>query len=411
MVFAEISPENVLNAIALLDDPREGPKLLNELHFGPSRHYRLLYQGKFYDSKPVVGIAHGLSTAGEYLSGRDFTGGYSGAVRVLRQLGFYVDEGWLHGISRLRVDKTHGRPAPYQHMVLLWAIARARRRPTDQPRIVPFNEVRAELAELLAPFALADTRPDPVDPWLALTRSSSLGVDLWDGEMPPAGTPLNDSSVLSFNLAGGLSLQFDQYVRGREGDQFVEAAVDFVPHLIGDQPAYPEAVGNLGLTDPVSEVAGPGESPEVADAKAVLEELSNPRRRYPRGLTPAQNRAIEMRAVDVVRKHFERELGFATEDVGATHSYDVRASKDGEVIKVEVKGTTSDGSGIVLTRNEVNLHRVEHPNNALAVVRHIALDHGADEPVATGGDLVLLMPWKIDESALSAIAYDYSTGL
>jgi hypothetical protein len=45
-----------------------------------------------------------------------------------------------------------------------------------------------------------------------------------------------------------------------------------------------------------------------------------------------------------------------------------------------------------LTRNEVNLHRVEHPNNALAVVRNITLDRSGDQPVASGGELVLVMP-------------------
>jgi hypothetical protein len=66
---------------------------------------------------------------------------------------------------------------------------------------------------------------------------------------------------------------------------------------------------------------------------------------------------------------------------------------------------------VVLTQNEVNLHRLEHPNNALAVVRNIVLDHNGDRPIATGGDLVLVMPWKIDEAVLSAIAYDYRTDI
>jgi hypothetical protein len=65
------------------------------------------------------------------------------------------------------------------------------------------------------------------------------------------------------------------------------------------------------------------------------------------------------------------------------------------------------GAAVVLTQNEVNLHRLEHPNNALAVVRNIVLDHNGDRPIATGGDLVLVMPWKIDEAGSSAIVYDY----
>jgi hypothetical protein len=111
----------------------------------------------------------------------------------------------------------------------------------------------------------------------------------------------------------------------------------------------------------------------------------------------------------VTREHFENELGYSTEDVGKIASYDVQATKGDQVVKVEVKGTTTDGAAVVLTRNEVTLHRAEHPNNALAVVRNITLDRSGDQPVATGGELVLVMPWEINEGGLTPIAYDYRT--
>jgi len=153
-------------------------------------------------------------------------------------------------------------------------------------------------------------------------------------------------------------------------------------------------------------------SPEVSDAIAAVESVSNPRRKFlRRRLTAEENAAIEERAVVVTRKHFEDELGYKTEDVGKRESYDVHATKGQEVVKVEVKGTTTDGAEVVLTRNEVNLHRAEHPNNALAVVRNITLDRSGDQPVATGGELVLVMPWEINEGGLIPIAYDYRTGI
>jgi hypothetical protein len=66
---------------------------------------------------------------------------------------------------------------------------------------------------------------------------------------------------------------------------------------------------------------------------------------------------------------------------------------------------------VVLTSNEVELRKVEHPNNALAVVRHITLDRNGDQPTATGGELVLEMPWKLEPNRLQPIAYRYRTGL
>ena len=418
MRLGDIRAEHVLDAIAVLDDPVEGPRLLLQLHFKPARDYRLLHEGKFYDSKAVVGIAHGLSPAGEYLTGRTpgFSGGASGAAPVLTRLGFYVDYKWLFEISKLRVDRTHGRPAAYQYVVLLWAIARTR---AGMPRMANFNDVRNELAELLAPFALAQTPPDPFMPWLALSNSPKL----WEGDTSEyhgweggwlEGRSPSAADIRSFNLSGGLSAEFHRDLGSPytpvQGDQFVEALVDFIPTRLGDEPGYLPLIEKLGLTDRMSEIAKPNDAPEVIDALAAVEELSSPRRKFGRSFTPAENRAIEQCAVAIVREHFEGE-GYETKDVGATESYDVHATRGLDVIKIEVKGTTTDGAAVVLTRNEVKLHRVEHPKNALAVVRRITLDRSGDEPVARGGELVLTMPWEIDLAALSPIAYDYRTGL
>ena len=104
-------------------------------------------------------------------------------------------------------------------------------------------------------------------------------------------------------------------------------------------------------------------------------------------------------------------MGYTTKDVGDQLSYDVLATNGEEIIKVEVKGTTSNGSEIVLTRNEVKLHRDDHPANALAIVRYIQLLRHEDGPTATGGELLLTMPWKVDDARLEPIAFRYSTGL
>jgi Domain of unknown function (DUF3883) len=95
---------------------------------------------------------------------------------------------------------------------------------------------------------------------------------------------------------------------------------------------------------------------------------------------------------EVTHAYFDG-LNYETNDVGSTESYDIKATKDGQTIKIEVKKTTSDGSDVVLTSNEVELHAGEHPN------------------AATGGELVLEMPWKLEPDRLQPIAYRYHTGL
>jgi hypothetical protein len=155
----------------------------------------------------------------------------------------------------------------------------------------------------------------------------------------------------------------------------------------------------------------PGNSPEVADGVTAIETINTPRRRQKRlRLSAAENKAIEQRAVEVTRTHFEK-LGFITKDVGLIESYDVHASMDGQEVKIEVKGTTSDGSDVVLTSNEVDLHIADHPRNALAIVRHIRLLRDEKNPTAVGGELILEMPWQVDPARLQPIAYRYRTGL
>ncbi|WP_064058180.1 hypothetical protein [Prescottella equi] len=64
----------------------------------------------------------------------------------------------LDSLHQLKVQVYKGQPAPYQHVVLLWAIDRAH---TGKPRMSRFSEVKDELGRALAPFALAKTPPNP----------------------------------------------------------------------------------------------------------------------------------------------------------------------------------------------------------------------------------------------------------
>lgn len=84
----------VLEAIAEYD--RLGASaFLARYGFGPSWRYRLVHEGRDYDSKAIVGVAHGVEfpTEGPLRSG-DFSGGVHGAAAVLRRLGFeVVDQG------------------------------------------------------------------------------------------------------------------------------------------------------------------------------------------------------------------------------------------------------------------------------------------------------------------------------
>lgn len=412
-VISKIRAEDVIGATALLDDPVEGPRLLKELGFKSAKNYRLIWEGRFYDSKPVIGIANGLLT-GTNIDHEGFSGGNKRVASLLTRLGFVVDDGWLYEITQLKVHRAGGKPTPYQYVVLLWALSYFRKGPISDPRMVPFSSVRDELAELLAPFAIADTPPDPAMPWLALHGP------LWEFDVPEGETVASESDIQRLDIRGGLPAHVRNSLYDIGGLSRWAAAVDVIDRIIGGEPAFEPLLRDLraprvgrtySIPDENGRIGLRNSSPEVADAIAAVEEVSNPRRKFAKRLSAAENKAIEEQAVRVTRDHFEEELGYTTEDVGATQSYDVHATRGAEIVKVEVKGTTTNGAWVVLTRNEVDLNRTAHPNNALAVVRNIVLDRSGDEPVGIGGELVLVMPWEIDEAGLSAIAYEYRTGI
>lgn len=97
--------------------------------------------------------------------------------------------------------------------------------------------------------------------------------------------------------------------------------------------------------------------------------------------------------------------GWKVRKIGAP--FDLELTRNGEKWTVEVKGTTSMGEAVPLTKGEVLHHKEAYPNNALVVVRGIVLDKSTSPPTATGGVLYEWQPWAIDESALTVISYKY----
>lgn len=150
---------------------------------------------------------------------------------------------------------------------------------------------------------------------------------------------------------------------------------------------------------------------EIVDlAELGLDEDTGGGRRRGRGqgfgLTAAERKVVERCAVELAIDVLG-EAGFTNiEDVGDFESFDLRMAKDGDVYIAEVKGTTTSGEKIILTRNEVAVHDQLFPLNALVVVSGIILKKGA-EPSASGGVATVTTPWLIDKESLSPLAYEY----
>ena len=96
------------------------------------------------------------------------------------------------------------------------------------------------------------------------------------------------------------------------------------------------------------------------------------------------------------------------EDVGAVRSYDLHCTDDGShALYVEVKGTTGPLGSIVLTANEVEVARRQHPRTALFVIHNITLADDPKRPKATGGAIAEIRPWLPEADRLEAKVYAY----
>lgn len=76
---------------ALGDYDQLGPERFFATHgFAPTTTYKLVWQGRDYPPKAILGTAYEFAT-GERLASADFEGGKVGAVKVLGRLGFSVE--------------------------------------------------------------------------------------------------------------------------------------------------------------------------------------------------------------------------------------------------------------------------------------------------------------------------------
>ena len=126
MALRELSRHEILQAVAEYD--RLGQeRFLEKYGFGMTRSYRLLVDGKTYDSKAIVGAAHGFLPGREPLAAADFSGGAATVGRLLGELGFHVTQavsGLTPGklielLSTLRLYRSPaGRQALYQPLAL-----------------------------------------------------------------------------------------------------------------------------------------------------------------------------------------------------------------------------------------------------------------------------------------------------
>ncbi|MDA7623521.1 DUF3427 domain-containing protein [bacterium] len=125
-----------------------------------------------------------------------------------------------------------------------------------------------------------------------------------------------------------------------------------------------------------------------------------------RQIDPAKKKAIELRAMDVARDHYEA-LGYSVEDTSNNNPFDFLCKNLNEERRVEVKGTVGGAKGVKLTANEVKSARDEKIPTDLFVVFEIEVHKQAHDFFAKGGQTKILKDWNPNDQDLTPTQYDY----
>jgi hypothetical protein len=157
---------------------------------------------------------------------------------------------------------------------------------------------------------------------------------------------------------------------------------------------------------------GANDSPlQRAASQAAEEALFVARQRaYGQGFSTSREstEAIERYAMQAAEKYLT-ELGYEVNNESKRNPYDLIAKHGTTRLYVEVKGTTTSGEQIILTRNEVD-HARDNPSEMVLFVLHsIIVSKGLDgELEATGGVATVIRPWRIDAGTLQPISFTYT---
>jgi hypothetical protein len=97
-------------------------------------------------------------------------------------------------------------------------------------------------------------------------------------------------------------------------------------------------------------------------------------------------------------------LKHGLEDHSKNQPYDLCCRRKKDVLYVEVKGTQTTGTGVILTSGEVEFARRHRENMALFVFHSIKVSRSRN---LSDGTECLIMPWDVDHGSLKPMSYKY----
>jgi len=272
MALRGITREAVLASIGEYDRLGQD-EFLGKYGYDRARSYLLIHDGKAYDSKAIVGVAHGFLAGERALAAREFSGGEATVGRLLRSLGFTVEVGETTAASlvslliKLDVYRSDGLPALYQPITLLWAISRANRR---EPRMVSWEETVTSVGDLMGRYGRPRERPNLHYPVAALCGAGLWQLDAGLDAVPNAhGSSVPQRWFDEHKPHGGLVTAVYELVRDSAEARAaaVRALVD--SYFIGADSAA--LLVELGLSESAVSVAEMTFSARVAEYKRLCD--------------------------------------------------------------------------------------------------------------------------------------------
>ena len=314
---------------------------------------------------------------------------------------------------------------------------------TISPELLKIGEgySRAELAELFDAPDLATSREgwyprdrydyipffvtlnkEKADPAVAYNDYFEDGLFFWESQNQ---NTLNSKWIRKIIEEQAVPLLFVREVAKIKGvtQKFVYAGrlVNPVPDRNSSRPVK-FTFDPLDLIDPLPENLGaliawkPGDerrTPLHAEFAKAVERKRKSTASTSQGYEtdPKIRRAIELRAMEVATKAYERH-GYQVDDVSGNHPYDLLCSKQGvKQRRVEVKGTRGSASVVNLTVGEVIAAREPSAITDLFIVYEIQVSGPNGSPVASGGKVEVIQGWVPEEEDLEPTQYRYRVPL
>jgi hypothetical protein len=451
-LLSQIERRHVLEAISRVDAGETSG-------FAESTKFDLVFQGRRYPPKRIAGIAlHALT--GQDFGPASFKGGNeSSCFRALKRCGFTIVPKDQSPVMDLRpsIEEVLQLQTRYTHK----NTPEMQRRGELIRNVLP-HALRARITEIEPTFTEAGFSLEIEGSDGKGLKNASAWVRLFDPLMSPSATT-GWYVVLHFSLTGDLmflnigcgattykdgtlyDIPFDQLDRRVAWAKSIAMASAFPAHLYSDKVelhgnslsrqferaiAYAKSYAVESFNDDVfiadvsrlcellvqiyeAERVGkdPARSqPEVQEVEAQIQETIRPRRAsgygQGRGLTAAERKAVELRAMDVTRDWLQQ-AGFSDiRDVSSQESFDFTAQKDAVKWRIEVKGTTSSTADMfLLTAAELAIHRSHKGATVLALVADITLIRSEEGPTASGGKAEVHLPWEPDSWDFEPTAY------